>query len=333
MATTARPTGLPNLLDLTKLMGPDGTQLALVETLSRMNPFMEKMTWKESNGPTGHVIAARTALPSVSVRRLNEGVPKSKGKTDRITEGCAMFAGLSKVDPALARISGNVGKFRASEDAGFVTSMNNRFEDAVFYDSSKTAPENLMGLSPRLDLTTGNYGGQIISSQIAHSGNDQTSIWFMVSGPDTVYGIVPKGVPGGIIHKDLDEVLSTDDNGNEWPMLTTTFELNAGLCVQDARYLVRLANIDTGAIVKTGKLLIEDMTAAVFRLLDLKKGTPMIFANRTMCQYLFLQAQDSVKSATLSIEQDIETRQAITKFMGIPIYMTDALLNTEAVVS
>lgn len=331
--TTGRSSNLPNLRDLTATMGPDGAQMALVELLSQNNELFNRLTWKKSNGPFHHTVAARTALPSVYVRKFNAGVPRSKGRTDKISEGMAMFAGLSKVDPSLAEASGNAMEFRATEDDGFTQSINNRVERGLFYDSSKTDPENMMGLTARLDTLSGKYASQVVSSSIAHSGSDQTSIWAVVSGPDTVYGIVPPNLPGGIRYKDHGEQLSTDEDGNEWPFLTTKFEINAGLCVADYRYIARLCNIDMSAISKTGTALIDDLTELVYRLEDTKKGEAMLFCNRDMEKYLMYQARSSVGSSTLSIDVDLETRRRLVSFSGIPIYRCDSILKAEDVVA
>lgn len=334
MATTARRSDLVSLYDLQKQIGPDGRLLRTVQTLSKMTPFFDRMHWKTSNSPFGHVLAKETSLPQVYVRRINEGVPASKGGTDTTTEAAAIFAGRSKVDPVLARASGNAAQYRANKDDQFVAqAIPQRFERAVFYDDPATDKENLGGLTPRLNSLSGKYATQIVDSQIAHSGSDQASVWAMVSGPNTVYGFIPLGQKSAIDYQDRGEVKSQDENGNEWYFLESTFEMHAGLAVEDPRYIARLANIDTHAIAKTGKLLIEDLTSLVFRLRDLTSGEPMMFCNRTILEYLFLQAQDSVKNSTLRIDDDIENGKKIVKFMGIPIYLDEMLLSTEDVVA
>ncbi len=334
MAPTARSSELDSLLDLQKKIGPDGNMLRTVAALEKQNAFFKHMHWKPSNSPDGHVLSAQTSLPQVYVRRINEGVPASKGTTAKVTESAAIFAGVSKVDAVIAKMSGNTAEYRAQKDDLFVSqSIPNRFDRAVFYDDVATAKENLGGLTPRLNSLSGKYNDQIVNSQIAHSGSDQTSIWAMVSGPNTVYGFIPKGQSAAVDYKDRGEISSRDDNNNEWFFLTSSFEMHAGVAVEDPRYIARLANIDTSAIAKTGKLLLEDMTSLVFRLRDLTSGVPMMFANRLVLEYLFLQALDSVKSSTLRIDEDIESRQRIVKFMGIPIYMDEQILNTEDVVA
>lgn len=331
MAPTARSNELPTLLDLTKSMGPDGATLDVVDALSRNNPFLENLVFKQGNTPTGHVFGALNGLPPIAWRRFNEGVAGGKSKKDQITESCGMLSGISKVDSALADLNGNAAAFRAGEDKAFVSAFKNELETGFFYHSTKTAPEKFMGLSPRLDALSGiPYSSQVINATAGGtaSGNDSTSVWAIVSSPETVFGITPKNLPGGLKMKDLGERLVKDENNNEFVGLVSTWDWRIGLCVQDARYVVRLANIDTSAIVKTGKLLIQDLIDMVSQLKDTTSGRPMIFCNRLIRRYLYQQAIDTVKGSMLTIER-LENGTWILLFMGIPIYMTDALLNTE----
>ena len=94
--------------------------------------------------------------------------------------------------------------------------------------------------SVELDLTTGPWGGQIVLSDIAASGSDQSSMWFVGWGPDTVYGIFPKGQRGGLEQEDLGKQLIFDSGGaNKFTAWVTHYKWNVGICVSDARYLVR----------------------------------------------------------------------------------------------
>lgn len=320
---------LPTLQDIISRTAPNGAIAPVVELLTMENALLKDMVWKEGNLPTGHQFTSRKALPSGTWRRFNEGVAPQKSRTDQVVETCGMLDAISKVDCALAKVNGNEAAFRASEDSAFVSGLSNDLETAFFYSSTLTDPEKILGLSPRLDSTTGTWGGQILDSQIAASGNDQASMWFIVWGP--VYGIYPKGMVGGLQYEDMGKQLTRDASNNEFKAWVSTWEWKVGLCVEDARSVVRLANIDTSAIAETGKLLIQDMVKAYHQLKNRNRGRAAIYCNSKIATYLHLQALDSTTNSTLSIENI--GGQAITHFLGIPIRETDALTNTEAVVS
>lgn len=331
MPTTALSVENPTLLDMIKRTDPNGAIAKVVEALAKRTPLIEDMAVVEGNLPTGHRFTTRTGLPSIGWRRFNEGVAAGKSKADQIDESCGMLEGRSVVDCELAELNGNGPAFRASEDMAFLQSFHQEIETGVFYHSTKTAPEKFMGLAPRLDSLSGPYNKQIVSSQISSSGNDQTSMYFVAWHPETVFAIYPKGSVGGLKAHDMGTQMVEDAAGNRYRAFETVWNWKFGLCVKDARYLVRLANIDTSAIVGTGKLLIEDMIKAYHRLQDTNTGRLAIYCNRTIATYLHLQAQDSVKNSTLSI--DNIGGKPITTFLGIPIRTTDALLDTEAVVA
>lgn len=330
MATTALINNLPTLLDIAQRTDPDGRIADIVEAMARQSPFLQTMVWKEGNLPTGHKITTRNALPSLAWRKLNSGVPASKSRTGQVIETTGQLAGMSKVDVDLARINGNEAAFRASEDAAFVTQFHNTLEEAFFYSSQKTDPDQVHGLAPRFDsLTTGPGYKQIVDSQISGTGADQTSVWFVVWSPTTVYGITPKGMPTGLQMDDLGKQLTDDADGNQFTAWVTDWKWNVGFAVEDYRYISAVRNIDTGDIAATGMALIQDMVKAYHKVKSWSAGRGAIYCNRTIMTYLHLQALDSVKNSTLTIENI--GGMPVTKFLGVPIYMTDGLLDTESV--
>lgn len=325
-------TQLPSLLDHIKRMDPDGAIAQIVETLSQRNAFLADAVFKEGNLPTGHQFTSRTALPSVGWRRFNEGIAPSKSRTGQTTEACGMLTGLSVVDADEAKLNGNEVEFRASEDKGFVQSMNNEVETGFAYHSTKTNPEKFMGFVPRLDATSGNpAAAQIIKHDAAAAGSDQTSILLVAWSPETAFGIFPKGSKVGIEAKDMGSQLWDDGSGKKFEAYVTKWTWKLGLCVKDWRYVVRIANIDATNLSTTGNDLIKSMVKAYHQLYDTKTGRLAFYCNRAIGTYLHLQAMDSVKNSTLSIES--VGGHPVTTLLGVPVRETDAILSTEAVVS
>lgn len=324
---------LPTLQDIVSRTKPGGGIDEVVELLTQDNAFLKDMVWQEGNLPTGHQFTSRKSLPSGTWRRYNEGITASKSRTDQVVETCGMLTAMSKVDSKLAQLGGNAAAFRASEDSAFVQGLSNDLETALVYSSTLTDPEKIMGFSPRLDSTTGLWGGQIIDSVIAASGSDQASMWCVAWGPQTCFGIYPQGSTVGLEAKDRGEQLTRDANNAEFWAWVTEYCWSVGLCVRDANAVVRLANIDTSAIAETGSLLIQDMVKMVKQNKAVGKGIgrAAIYCNRKIETYLHLQALDSTKNSTLRVEQI--GGMPVTTFLGIPIRMTDALTNTEAIIT
>jgi hypothetical protein len=128
----------------------------------------------------------------------------------------------------------------------------------------------------------------------------------------------------------MGQVMTEDEDGNEFNAYVGIWKWRCGLVVEDARYVVRLANIDTSAIAKTGKLLIQDMIDAAHQLFD-RQGRCAIYCNRKIATYLHQQALDSTINSTFSIDR--AGGAEVVNFLGMPIRQTDALLNTEDVVA
>lgn len=332
MTTTVINATNPTLLDLAQRTDPNGNIATLVEVLAPKLALFKDATWVEGNLPTGHQFASQAALPSVGWRRFNEGVTAGKTRADVVTDTCGMLEGRSQVDCELAKLNGNEAAFRASELKGFMTAMFKEAESSAFYASTKTAPEKIMGLSPRLDALSGiPFYGQVMSSDISSSGSDQTSVWLINWSPETVFFITPKGSTAGITTHDMGEQMIADANSKRFRAYETVVNWKFGLCVKDARYLVRIANVDTSAIVGTGQLLITSMIKAVHKLQDMDTGRPAFYMNRTVATYLHLQSQASTLNSTITF--DNIGGHPVMQFMGIPCRITDSLVNTEAVVA
>ena len=333
MATTAVGDENPTLSDVIKRLSPGGVYQPLVEALTVQTPELEDATWKEGNLPNGELITTRSGLPSIGWRAYNEGVTAGKSRTDQLTETCGMLEGISNVDAKLANFNGNAAAFRASEDKGFLIAMKKEVGSGIFYHSTATSPRKFNGLSPRLDSLTGPYNDQIVDSDITSTDADQTSVWLIVWHPELVYLMYPKGSVAGFKHDDMGPRMVSDAAGKEYKAFTSVFNWDVGLVVKDARYVARLCNIDTSAIAKTGKLLIEGMIDLTERIenLDYPGARPVLYMNRTISTYLRQQATDVVKSTVMDF--DTIGGKRIMTFNGIPIRRTDSIVNTEAIVS
>lgn len=332
MATTAHDASNPTLIDLVRAQDPKGGMAKIVEALTKRTPVLEYLTFVEGNLETGHRITTETSLPSIGYRAFNEGVATGKYTSGQFDEVTGMMEGHSQLDVKLAELNGNSAAYRASVDMRFLRAFKHEFETGFFYNSTAATPKKFNGLAPRYSNLSGTpYYRQVVDSTVSDDGgNDNTSIWLVCFSPETVFGITPKGAPSGLVHEDMGIQMVTDAAGNRFRAYESVWNWSVGLCVADAEAVVRVGNIDTSGLVKTGQALIDDMTTAYFRLRDPSMGRCVFFVNRTVNEYLFNQARAMVSSSTLSIQNDVVTGKPLAHFMGIPIVLTDGLVNTEA---
>lgn len=329
------------LADWAKRLDPEGRIPVIAELLSQSNEILEDGLFKEGNLPTGERVTIRTGLPSVYWRAINQGVPSSKSTTATVDEACGMLEAYSRVDVDLAELNGNSSAFRLSEDVAFLEAMNQTMASTMFYGNPATDPKQFLGLANRYSSTTAGNGTNILSA--GGSGSDNTSIYLVVWGDNTVYGTFPKGSKAGLISEDTGKLTVYDGSGNPYQAYQTHYQWKNGLVVKDWRYVVRIANIDVSDLIgQTGTQLstastniIKLMARALYRIPNMGMGKAAFYMNRTVHSGLALAAMDK-SQYVLKIEQGLTQfgqPNSWLSFLGVPMRRVDSLLNTESVVS
>lgn len=320
----------PTLLDVTKRLDPKGQIDTIAEMLAQTNEILLDMTFVEGNLPTGHRTTIRTGLPSATWRKLNYGVQPSKSTTVQITDNCGMLEAYSEIDKSLADLNGNSAAFRLSEDRAFIEAMNQKMASTLIYGNEGTEPEAFTGLAPRFNDQTAENACNILTSAATPDGTDNTSLWLVVWGPNTVHGIYPKGSKAGLSVQDLGENTLIDAAGGKYQGYRTHYKWDCGLVVRDWRYVVRIS-YDLEDIVAggaTGPVLADLMGKAIRRIPSLSMGRPVFYANRDSLDAIDLQANNKSTLAFNTVED--AQGKIVTKFRGIPIRRCDAILSTEA---
>lgn len=188
----------PTLLDITKRLDPQGKVDTIAEILNQTNEILDDMVWLEGNLPTGHRTTVRSGLPTPTWRKLYGGVQPTKSRTVQVTDATGMLEAYAEVDKALADLNGNSAAFRLSEDRAHLEGMNQEFASTLFYGNESTEPEAFTGFGARFNDQAAENGGNIITSAATPDGTDNTSIYLVVWGPNTVHGIYPKGSKAGL---------------------------------------------------------------------------------------------------------------------------------------
>lgn len=339
------------LADWAKRLDPDGTVPTVAELLSQTNEILTDAVWKPGNLPTGERVTIRTGLPTVYWRSLNQGIPSSTSKTAQVDEACAMLEARSEVDKDLAMLNGNTAAFRLSEDSAFLEAMNQTQATTMFYGDPATDPKQYLGLAKRYSSMSAGNAQNILSA--GGSGADLTSIYLVIWGDQTVYGIFPKGSNAGLLHEDLGEQTVYTQSGTtayassteRMQAFVTRYQWKCGLVVKDWRYVVRIANIDVSDLIgltgtqavasTTTTEIIKLMARALYRVPNMAMGRAAFYCNRTVHSGLSIMAMEK-NNGVLATQQGLTqfgTPTAYTTFLGVPIRRCDAITNTETVVS
>ena len=329
------------LADWAKRQDPDGRIPVVAELLSQSNEVLEDAVFKEGNLPTGERVVIRTGLPTVYWRALNQGIPSSKSTTAQVDEACGILEARSEIDKDLAMLNGNTAQFRLSEDTAFLEAMNQTQATTLFYGNPGTDPKQFLGLASRYSSLSAANGQNILSA--GGSGSDNTSIYLVVWGDNTVYCPFPKGSKAGLISEDLGEQTVYNSDGTRLQALASRYQWKNGLVVKDWRYVVRIANIDvsdltgqTGTQASTAATnIIKLMARALYRIPNMSMGRAAFYMNRTVHSGLSIAALDK-SQYVLKINEGLTQfgqPNSWLSFLGVPLRRVDAILNTEAVVS
>jgi hypothetical protein len=329
VVTTTLAETHPTLLDLAKVMDPNGQVAKVIEILHQQNEILADMVWMEGNLPTGHRATIRSGIPEPVFRKLYGRVQPAKSEFVQVTDNCGMLEAYPEVDKALADLSSNPAAFRLSQEAGHIEGFNQKLSRYVFYGNEATEPEGFTGLAPRFNDQSAQNGGNILTSAATPDGNDNTSIWLVVWGPTTVCGIYPKGSKGGLQHTDKGQVTSETADGM-MEVYRSHLKWDCGLHVADWRYIVRI-NFDLEDCIAsgaTGPVLDSLMRRAIRRIPSLAMGRPAFYANRDALDAIDDQASNKGTLAFKTIED--AQGKLVNTFLKIPIRRSDQILSTEA---
>lgn len=323
----------PTLLDLAKRSNPDGSIADIVEILNQTNEVLLDMTFMEGNLTTGNRTTIRTGIPEPTWRKLYGGVQPTKSTTAQITDNCGMLEAYAEVDKALADLNGNTAAFRLSEDLPHIEGMNQSMTETIFYGDEAVHPERFTGLAPRYNARSGFSA----SENVIHGGGagaDNASIWLCVWGPNTGYGIVPKGSMAGLQMTDKGQVTIENVDGAQGRMeaYRSHYRWDGGLTIRDWRYFVRVCNIDrselNAAISGSSANLPSLMFDAIERIPNLSMGRPVFYMDRGL--------KSMFRKQLTTLRDNITTEEVagirVDTWQGIPLHRVDALAANEALV-
>jgi hypothetical protein len=343
------PTGSwPTLIDVASRTTTDGNIPVIAEMLSQCNELNEDVPYIEANEMSGHEFVFRTSIPAGAWRQYNAGVPYSKSTTAKARVGLGMLEDYSQVDRALAEHSGDKEKFRESEDVAFLEGMSQTIEQTFWYGNTATNPAQFMGFSPFYNsISQAQNGANILSG--GGTGTSNASIWMIGWGPDSIFGLFPRGSAAGLAMEDKGDVVpGYDALGNRFEAYTSWFRQQVGLCPKDWRYGARLANVDVTSAGLAGPnapdlfALMAELILFFPKLSGTTSGVTktdaameptirtVFYVNRTVRHWMDVQA---MRNRNVLLQIDDYAGKPVMGYRGLPIKISDQLLTTEATIS
>lgn len=330
------------LSDMFKQRDGDGQVVSdIIELLSETNPILQDMIVAECNNGTHNLTTVRTGLPSGTWRKLYQGVQPQKSSNKQVTDTTGNLQARSEIDSKLVQLSKNAGQFRLNEATAFLEGMNQDMASTLFYGDTGVNPERFMGLSARFNTyrASPNRPAEDTSDQVVHGGGtgaDNTSVWMVVWGERTVHGLYPEGTMAGLQRKDLGEIDADDPDGGKYRAMAEMFDWDLGMTVRDFRYVVRIANIDTSALIAGTVDIYSLMRQGYYRLYQrmVTGGRAAIYCNRDVLEALDAGSTPTTSTSSSFVRlspMEVDGREVMA-YRGMPVRECDAILNTEAVV-
>ncbi len=342
----------PTIADVTSRMDAAGKQKIIAEMLSQSIELVKDLYMVEASEMGGHEFTFRTSIPAGSWRQINQGVPYSKSTTAKSRVGLGALEDYSQVDRMLAEMSGDIERFRESEDVAFLEGMGQTIEQTAWYGNTAATPAEFMGLSSfynTITSSTAQNAANVING--GGSGSSNLSFWLLCHGARTFHGLYPRGSKAGLSMEDKgDTVPGYDSLGNRFEAYTSWFRQQIGIVPIDWRYCARIANVDVTAnglagpnaldifaTIRQMLLLPTTLTSASSGITETDAPDepapgirPVIYTNRTGRHWMDVQAMRD-RNVLLRIED--YAGKPCDGINGIPIKVSDQLLTTEAAVA
>src|SRR5271157_2821223 len=315
--------------------------------LDRMCPLIRYLPMVPSNQILSNIAVRTDSLPVPGTRRFNTGVQPTAAKNTPITDPMALFEAYSEVDKELYRIQNSPDQWRMDQDLNHVEVFKQLMESLLFYGNLMQDPGSFNGLTTRFNnLESYPNGDQTWLPNVWNGGvtsGSSTSAWFIELGKMKVYGIYPPNTPGGMNIENLGEMTKelppTTGGGPSlnymYQVLRTHLTWRMGLQVNDERCAQRIANINSVA------LSTNNFDENVF--IEAKNQLPgggeapgtVLLMNRQLKTQVDIRSTVQKLNAitNFSPNQTDVFGKKVTMFQGVPIIMTEKILNTETVVS
>ncbi|WP_320194964.1 major capsid protein [Agrobacterium rosae] len=319
----------PTLSDMKKMEVGDDIA-TIIDMLVQYNAMYEDAPFLECNMGASHLTTVRTGLPVPTWRKLYKGVLPTKGTTTQVKDATGMLEDWSEVDAKMVELSKNPAKYRLTEAKSHINGMANMLGSTVYYGDTDVNPERFTGLHARFNSKTAGSGKQIIDA--GGVGSDNTSIWFITWGEDSVHLLYPEGTKAGLQREDKGKTTKELPDGSLYDVYREKFSQDIGLSVRDWRGVARVANIDVSnlnASATAGSAdLINLMIDGYYALQNPNQptGKTVIYAPKTVQTWLHKQAMNKT-NVNLTLDQSQGKPQV--SFLGIPIRRDDNILETE----
>lgn len=323
--------GYVTMLDVAK----KGNRVA--EVLALKNSVLKDIPYTQMNEGTIHKESIRSYLPSPVYRRANQGLAAAKTGIEERTFSASHFESRSSIDQAVAERGGmdRVKINRWNQAQGHIQGMAIEHARNLFYGSPSGEGIKEPGLSDIYYTVSTSVNTSKNVIDFTGSGSDNTSVWLVNWGPDSIFGIYPAGTQAGLSRTDysaggkLVQIPMNDASGNasNYYGYDEIFKIDHGLCVKDWRQAARICNIDVSDFSGASPAdLLAAMITAMYKLDDVSGA--VFYCNRLVHAVMHKLALAQVKAGGGLTFMNYGGEQVLS-FNGIPVRICDSIAINE----
>jgi len=299
--------------------------LAIAETMTRKNQFLQDAVFVEANDPTTHTFSYDASLPSGSWAQINKGTAAEVYLQTQGKETMGKLESISRVDKRLVDLAGDKAVFRSQRDKKYIEGLSQTLTKAFFFGDPGSDIGSIQGLAKRSNWGATANTGYVTNGGATYSSSTTSSIWVVEWDEVNMYLVYPKGHPHvGIRATDMGLVPQTDADGNRYYAYETLFEIAAGIVTADPRCVQRYAKVDTSASSTSTGFDEIKLLKTIGRLPSRgQTGRTVIYVNRDMYNAFDARAAAMTNAAYTRTEDVFGA--PLVKFRGIPVKMVESM--------
>lgn len=237
--------GIGTLLDLSKLS--TDVNAHVIHTIIDCMPLFDQMRLAPCNNGMNNKTLVITDYPEGQIRSFNEGVSPEKAGGMTVMDSTCMLSTFSQIDVKILALNKNSAEWRYNQESAFQVGLAHKVARMMFQGSLKKDPRTFDGLLARYSKKS-DKDVFLDAGGTSSASKGLADILIVNWGDASVHAIYPEGGVGGLQRIDRGEQECRDAKGKRLRGVVTDYNWDIGLAVEDRRQVVRVGNIDIGAL-------------------------------------------------------------------------------------
>lgn len=336
-----------DLVEIYKGQTGKGDVASIINMMSETNAILEDAIVQPCNDGSSHLGTFIASIPTPDWGKLYKGMSNGRISRGQVRDATGFVELLSTVDCRLAKYAKDLGAYRLQEAQGIIEGIAQEGARSLFYENQAVNPDRITGFAPRYNDLSAQQGNQIVDA--GGTGSDNTSIWFVQWGADSVSMIYPDGSDAGITRDDHGKQRVMDGSSKPYYAFEEEFRWDLGLHVRDYRKVVRVANVDTSDLAAGSVDIYKWMRKATYQWHGARRadqglsgvgdtgngnfnmGRGVIYCNKDVFEALDAEgSNDGASDNYIRLKpMEIQGKEVMT-YRGFPIRQVDQIVNTEA---